>query len=256
MPLPLVERTKEEIAKIIKKKVEKTRGVKRCRQLDIRMSGKRVDVSLRVSLENDPTIEQIHETALRIEKEVRDVLPNSRVAIDTEPSESTEENLWNLVKKAAEETSGSRGAHNVHVQKVDGKLDIDFHLEVSANMTVKQAHQVADEIEKKVKAANPSIAEVTAHIESASDRVSKEMAGIAADLESYIEHAAAKFPEIKNVCDVRVRKVGTSLHVVLQCRFDSKLSIGRAHEISSQLETMLKKAYPNVSRIDIHEEPA
>jgi divalent metal cation (Fe/Co/Zn/Cd) transporter len=220
------------------------------------MSGKRFDVSMRVLLESDLNIEATHKIALDIEKEVKDVIPNARVSIDTEPFGNGQENTWRLVKEVAEGASGSRGVHNIHIQKIDGRLCIDLHLEVSANMTVKQAHHVADQVEKKVKAANPNISEVTIHIESASDRVSKELAGIETELQSYVEHVAERFPEIKEVHEVRVRRFGDMMHLVLHCTFDSKMSIKRAHELSSQVESAIRSAYPNVARIDIHEEPA
>jgi divalent metal cation (Fe/Co/Zn/Cd) transporter len=255
LPLPLIERSKEEIARIVKRKVESLDGVKSCRQLSVRVSGKRVDVNLRALLDGNLTIEGSHKTALDIEKEVKGILPRARVTIDTEPFGNGQENLWKLVKEAAEGTSGSRGAHNIHIRKINGKLDVDFHLEVSANMTVKQAHDVAGQVEEKIKEANFGISEVIVHIESASDRISRELAGIETELESYVEHIAEGFPEIRNVCNIKVHKFGASLHLVLQCRFDSKLSIKKAHEISSQLESMIRKAYPNVARIDIHEEP-
>ncbi len=256
LPLPLVERSKEEITQLIRKKVEATTGVRGCRQLAVRVSGKRFDVNMQVQLDGNLTSKETHKIALDIEREVKNAIPNARVTIDTEPFGNGRENIWKLVKDIAENAPGSRGVHNIHIQKIDGKLCVDFHLEVSANMTVMQAHNIADQIEKKIKAANQDISDVTVHIESASDRISKELAGIENELESYIEHVAESFPEIKNVCDIKVRKFGASLHLVLQCHFDPKLSIKKAHEISSQLESMIRKAYPNVARIDIHEEPA
>lgn len=256
MPLPLIERSKEEIAQIIKKEVEDINGVKSCRHLNVRVGGKRFDVNMRVLLDGSLTLEGAHKTALDIEKKVKSVVPNARVTIETETFGNGQENIWKLVKETAEGTPGSRGVHNIHIQKISGKLCIDLHLEVSANMTVKQAHHVADQVEKKIRSANRDISEVTIHIETASDRISRELAGIETELESYIEHIAENFPEIKDVCNVKVRKFDGSLHLVLRCRFDSKLSIRKAHEISSQLESVIRKAYPNVARIDIHEEPA
>lgn len=82
-----------------------------------------------------------------------------------------------LAAEIAEQVPGSRGAHNVHIQKINGKLCVDLRLEVSANMTVKQAHAIAHEVEKRLKAADPNISEVTIHMESASDLVSRELAG-------------------------------------------------------------------------------
>lgn len=256
LPLPLIERSKEEIVRRIRRKVENLEGVKECRQLNVRMIGKRFDVSMRLLLNDALKLEDAHRIALDVEKEVKGIIPNARVAIDTGPSGSGKENVWKLVKDIAEGVPGSRGVHNIHVQKIDGELCVDLHLEVSANMTVKQAHRVADEVEKRIKAANSRISEITVHIESASDQISRELAGIERELESYIEHVAEGFPEIKDVCGIEVRRFGDALHIVLRCRFDPELKIRKAHEIANQLESAIRRTYPNVVRIDIHEEPA
>lgn len=255
LPLPLVDRSPEQIAQKIRRKVEAIKDVKGIRHVTVRFSGKRLDVDVHVFLDGNLRSEDTHRIAFNIEKQVRIQYPNARVSVDTEPVKSERESIWRAVKDAAEGASGSRGAHNVHIQTVDGKLYVDLHLEVSANMTVKQAHDVADEVEKRIKAVNSHVSGVTVHIESASDRISKELAGIETELESYIEDAAKRFPEIKSVSEIRIRKFGDIIHVVLKCRFDSKLTIKEAHEISSRLEGNIKKAYPNIARIDIHEEP-
>jgi len=256
VPLPLVERSEEEIAKTIGKKVEAIKRVRGIRHLDVRISGKRLDVDVHAFLDNDLTTEETHGVALDIERVVKDKYPNARISIDTEPIGPGQNGVWKAVKDAAEETAGSRGVHNVHIQRIDGKLYVDLHLEVSANMTVKQAHDVAEEVEDKIRATKPEVSEVTVHLESASDLVSRELIGVETELESFIEHVAKQFPEIKNVSRIGVRKAGKGIHLTLQCRFEPELSIKKAHEISSKLEKALRTAYPKITRIDVHEEPA
>ena len=256
LPIPLVERSKEETAQIIRKKVEAIRSVRNCRILSLRLSGKRVNVAMQVLLDNNTSLEDTHRIALDIEREVRNEYPNARVSIHTAPVGSAQESIWKLVKEIAEAAPGSRGVHNIHIQRIDGKLCIDLHLEVSANMTVKQAHDVSDQVEEKIRAANPKISEVTVHMESASDRISRELAGVETELESYIEHLAQQLPEIKEVSQIRIRKFGGNMHLVLKCRFDPNLSIKKAHEVTSKLENGIRGAFPNITRIDIHEEPA
>jgi len=256
LPLPLVERSQREIAEAIKRKVESIEGVKGVRHLDVRVSGKRLDVNILLLLGSNFELEETHRIALTVEREVMKEFPDARVTIHTEPVGNGRESVWKLVKEIAEGTSGSRGVHNIHIQRIGEELCVDLHLEVSSNMTVKQAHQVADKVEKKIKEANPSISEVTVHIESTSERVSRELAGVETELESFVEHVAEQFPEIKDVCNVRIRRVGDSMHLVLYCRFDPNLSIKKAHEIASRLEKEIRGAYPKITRIDVHEEPA
>jgi len=251
-----VERSEEEIAQIIRKRVESIKDVRRYHQLSVRMTGKRFYVEMHVLLDSNLRFEDTHKIASKIEREVKNVVPNARVTIHTEPVGGGRESVWRQIKEASEEVPGSRGVHNIHVQEIDGKLYVDLHLEVSANMTVKQAHDVSEQVESKLRAANPNIAEVTVHMETASERIYRELTGVETDLESYIEHVAERFPEIKRVHGIEVRKVGDSLHVVLRCYFDPNINMKKAHEISNSLEREIRSAYPQIARIDVHEEPA
>jgi divalent metal cation (Fe/Co/Zn/Cd) transporter len=255
LPLPLVDRSSQQIEQRIRRKVEAIKDVRGIRHVTVRLSAKRLDVDVHVFLDSDISSEDAHRIAFTIEKEVRNQYPNARISVDTEPVKSERESIWKAVKDAAEGAPGSRGAHNIHIQTVDGKLYVDLHLEVSANMTVKQAHDVADEVEKRIKTINADVSGVTVHIESASERISKELTGVESELVAYIEDIAKRFPEIKSVGDIRIRRFGDIIHVVLSCRFDSKLTIKEAHEISNKLESNIKKAYPSIARIDVHEEP-
>jgi len=256
LPIPLVERSEKETARAIKKRIEAISDVKDCHQVTVRVTGKRPDVDLHVSLDINLRFEEVHRIASKIEREVRHILPGARVTVQTDPHGGHREDIRTLVKKIADEVPGSRGIHNVHVQKIDEKLCLDFHLEVSANMTVKRANEISNEIEKKLRAADPHISEITIHTESASDLISRELGGGGTEVKWYIEHAAKRFPEIKTVHGIKIRRVGDRLHVVLRCHFDPKLTMKQAHEISTKLENSVKDVYPVIDRIAVHEESA
>jgi len=224
--------------------------------VSVRITGKRFDVDMHVSLDSNLRFEDVHKIASNIEREVKSVVPNARVTVHTEPLGYGRGELRTLVKEVAEGVPSSRGVHNIHIQKINGKLCVDLHLEVSANMTVKQAHEVSDQIEKRLRAAKLDISEITIHMESALDRISRELNRGGTELKWYVEHAAKRFPEIKTVHGIKIRKIGESLHVVIRCHFDPNISVKQAHETSSNLEKAIKSAYPNIDRIDVHEEPA
>jgi divalent metal cation (Fe/Co/Zn/Cd) transporter len=256
LPFSLIDRSERDFARIIKKKVEELKDVKSCHQISVRMIGKRYDVTMHVSLDNNLKFEDVHKIASKVEDEVRNIIPNARVTVHTEPVGGNQNSLWKLVKDVAEGVSGSRGVHNIHIQEVDGKLYIDLHLEVAANMTVKEAHETADQVEKKLKEANQKISGITVHVETASDQVLSELTDAETGMKWYIEHVARSFPEIKDVQGIEIRRVGNSLHLELRCYFDSNINIQQAHVISINLEKAIKSVYPNIERIDIHEEPS
>jgi divalent metal cation (Fe/Co/Zn/Cd) transporter len=133
---------------------------------------------------------------------------------------------------------------------------VDLHLEVSAGMTIKQAHEISDQVERSLRGAKLNISEITIHMESASDLISRELNGAETEVKLYIEDLIRRFPEIKVIHGIRIRKTDDHLHVVLRCHFDPSIDMQQAHEVSSKFERALKDAYPNIDRIDIHEEPA
>ncbi len=49
-------------------------------------------------------------------------------------------------------------------------------------------------------------------------------------------------------------KVGNNLHVLLRCKFDANLRVGKATEFSDKLEKAIRDAYPDVARIIIKKE--
>jgi divalent metal cation (Fe/Co/Zn/Cd) transporter len=251
-----VERSQEEIERRIKKQIESMKDVRGCHEVRARIIGKRMEISAHVLLDSSLRFDQVHKIVSDIESEVRKkVWRFARITIQTEPIGDSSYDMGKLVKNVAESVPGSRGVHDVHIQRIAGKLCVDLHLEVSANLTVKEAHDVADQIEKKLR-SETDITEVTIHIESASDLITRELKGDTRKLRWYVEDAVKGFPEIKTVHGVEIRKLEDRTHVVLSCHFDPNVTVKQAHDVTDKLENMIRSAYPDVDRIDIHEEPA
>ena len=256
MPLPLVERSAKEIGSEIKKRVEGLRDIRDCHQVSVRTIGRRFDVAMHVSLDSNLKFETVHEIASSVEREVKKILPNARVTVHTEPVGGNKHDISKLVRDVALRAPGSRGVHNVHVQEIDGKTFLDFHLEVAADISLKEAHEIADQVERDLKKANPRIAGITVHTESASDIMSKESIQVTSDIEPYIVDTAKGFPEIKGIQGITIRRAGAGLHIAIEkCYFKPDITMEQAHVICNKLEKAIRTAYPNVDRIDIHEEP-
>jgi divalent metal cation (Fe/Co/Zn/Cd) transporter len=146
-----VQRSEKQIAETIRKRVEAIKEVKRCGHVSVHMVGKKPDVEISIELDNSLRFEDVHKIISRVEREAKSVLRGARVTVQTEPFGQYHGDVWRLVKDLAEKVPGTRDVHNIHVQDIDGRLCVDFHLEVSANMTVKQAHDVASMVETALK---------------------------------------------------------------------------------------------------------
>ncbi|MGA2971447.1 MAG: cation transporter dimerization domain-containing protein [Candidatus Bathyarchaeia archaeon] len=257
MPIPLLERSSKEISRTIKSSIEELPEVKGVRHVSVRMTGKRLDITAHILLDNTLRFEDIHRIVSSVEHQVRSKVQRiARITVQTEPVGHARIGLASLVSEIAENVPGSRGVHNVYIQKINGKVCVDLRLEVSANIAVKQAHEISKEVERRLKAANAHVSEVTIHLESASDLVSRELEGHGTELRWYIEHAAKKFPEIKAIHGVKIRRSGNTLRAVLRCRFDPTMSVKQAHDTSLKLEKTVKSAYPVLDDLEVVQESA
>lgn len=257
MPIPLLERSARDIAQRVKETIEELDEVKGCRQVSVRMTGKRLDISAHVFLESSSTFEDAHRIVSLIERAIRSrVWRIARITIQTEPVGHSRRDVAELVAQVADHVPGSRGVRNIHIQKINGKCCVDLRLEVSANTSVKVGHEIAKEVEKKIKASDANISEVTVHVESASDVLSRELEGRGSELRWYIEHVAKRFPEIKSLHGIKIRRNRNAVNVVLRCGFAPGMSVKHADEISSKLENTIRDAYPIVNEVEIEEEPA
>jgi len=249
--LPLVERSEEEIARAIEKRVRTVKGVRGCSKPSIRLTGKRVQVEVSVSLDSNLEFERTHRIGLAIEREVKRLLPNARVIIRTKPFQGHFENTWNIVRKVGQEVPGIRGLSNIHLQEMAGGLMLDLMIEVSANMTVKQTQEASQELEKRIGKIIQNLAEVNVHAETALDRISRERTGVDTELKWYVVHVAKRFPEIRNVRGIKVRRVGGDLDVIIECLFDPDLRVRKATKLSNELGRLLRTSYPEVAHITI-----
>ena len=68
MPLPLVERSQEEIARAIEKRLRSMKDVRDCSKPSVRLTGKRVRVGVSVALENNLGFERTHIVEFSIER--------------------------------------------------------------------------------------------------------------------------------------------------------------------------------------------
>ena len=79
---------------------------------------------------------------------------------------------------------GVRECHRIRTRGMPGEVYVDFHILVDAQMSVQEAHGIADGIESALKNEYPTIADVVIHIEPDTDEQRREDIMFAGDAEA------------------------------------------------------------------------
>jgi divalent metal cation (Fe/Co/Zn/Cd) transporter len=205
-------------------------------------------------LKGNPDYEETHVICSRIDRQVRHVVPNVRVAIRSQTSalKDNDEAVWKVVKRIAEGEPGSRGAQNIHLNEVNGKVGVDFLLLEAGTQTARKPSSCAQiEVSKKLKAADSRISEVVIHGGSTSELSMNEWSGHGVEARCYVEHVAKHFPSLTLLSSPVIRPIGNQLHVRIRVVPAPTISQEGANEITPKLKAAIKNGYQAITKVDI-----
>jgi cation diffusion facilitator family transporter len=80
---------------------------------------------------------------------------------------NTNTELYKKLFDAVMSVPGVSNPHRARIRKIASRWDIDLDIEVEAQMTVHQAHQIAEQVEQAARTSIPDVYDIMVHIEPA-----------------------------------------------------------------------------------------
>ncbi len=230
-------------------------GVLAVEQARVRRSGAEYFADLTLALPRRFTFEHTSEVVRAATESIRGVLPGSDVVIHTVPRDAGTESVFDHVRAVAARNNVS--VHELSVQSHHGRLRVEQHVELDERMPLIEAHRFVTALEEEILHEAPEIDSVLTHIESEPATIEQPEEFVQEDrrIEAALREAAARFPEIADVHELTVLRVGDHLDLSCHCTLPDELSMGRVHEIITALEDRLKLECPEINRVTIHPEP-
>ncbi len=218
-------------------------------RLRLRQAAGRTFADVVISVPPGAAVGQGHAIADRVEDELERALPGCDVVVHVEPR-TEEAVLRERAHAAALSVPRVREIHNLVVVALDGGTnELSLHLKLPGDVTLEEAHEVAEQVERAIVAAVPEIASVQTHLEPLAEAGAGELVE-AAELEAAVERAAGGPPRALRL--LRTEK-GVVAFVTLGLDADSTLA--QAHARASEVEERLRRARPDVADVIVHTEP-
>jgi len=185
---------------------------------------------------------------------VHRILPDDDVVVHSVPRAAVEENLFDRIRAVA--ARNNVAVHDVSVQDLHGRLDVEQHLELDETLTLKQAHDEVSRLEAEIRAEVPEIASILTHIESEPATIETGDAVVRDyDLERRLKRIVREFPEVLDMHEVAIKRVRNRIYVSCHCTMSDDLALSRVHDLATALETRFKQQVPELFRVLIHPEP-
>lgn len=243
VPKDLLEKTRKLIAS--------HEGVVKITSLKVRKVSSKIFIDASVQVVSHMPLEEAHSLASKIEADLKQALGDVDATIHIEPSEQ-ESNLDEEVRKLAT-VDGVKEVHEISTVYTGGKYYITLHAYVNPELTVEEAHKMAEEIERKLQAEIKPLENVTVHIEPSGTAVPATQAD-ESELKDVINEVAKGIGE-----NLRVKRVVTytaegTRYINIDCCFTKQIQVKEAHRIASELEKQTKDHFAGAV-VTVHMEP-
>jgi len=234
--------------------VAKEPGVLEIDRIRIRRAGNRYFADLSVALARNVTFQKSEQVVNNVTASVRRVLPDADVVVHSLARASRAENIFDRIRGVA--TQNNLMVHDVSVQDLGGRLHVEQHLELDERLTLMQAHDEVTKLEAQIREQVPEVTSILTHIESEPATI-ESASTVAADakVRKALRRAAQEFPDVVDVHDLEMKRVGDRIYLSCHCTMSDALPLSRVHDIQTALEARFKQEIPELFRVLIHPEP-
>jgi len=221
-------------------------------QMRTRFVGEQPYVEVTVGTPRGGSLEEAHQLTEAVEAVIREELAGANVLVHVEPARTATEPYTTAVYAAAHRLG--LHVHNLDIYQLADSVRVDVDLELPTDLTLGEAHTSSERLEQAVCAELGDRTIVAVHLEPRRDRV--QPAVRYAPLNEELRRVVAQLPGAEAVAQVEALLTDAGTIVTLRCAFPPETPLSEVHTAMARLERELRRAVPDVVRVQIDPEPA
>jgi cation diffusion facilitator family transporter len=226
------------------------------RRLRVRESGGHYFADAVVGVPPGQAVVEGHGTADAVEAAVRDALPHSDVVVHLEPRHEGLD-LRDRALAAALSQPLVREAHDITIYEHDGRVSVSLHLKMDPDVSVGEAHEVAERVEAAIR-AEPGVDDVQTHLEPLEQPVAARPDGDAGAPDATQRQRIAQLVLDRTghpPRELRLLRAAGGLVVFVSVVVPAEMTLAAAHELASRLEDDIRAGQPHMQDVVVHTEP-
>jgi cation diffusion facilitator family transporter len=220
------------------------------RRLRMRQAAGRHFADVVIGVSPDAAVGQGHAAADAVERAVQGALPEADVVVHVEPLES-EAAVRERAHAAALGVRQVREVHNVSVLSVDGGTELSLHLKLPGELSLEEAHAIAEQVERAIVESVPEVSTVQTHLEPLTETAgAAEVSGDVASVRDVVREVAGVEPH-----DLRFLDTDDGLVAHFTLRLGAGHALADAHARASEIEERIRLRLPEIADVVVHTEP-
>jgi divalent metal cation (Fe/Co/Zn/Cd) transporter len=209
-----------------------------------------------IGVDFDAAVGQGHAAADAVERALESALPEADVVVHVEPM-AGDAAVRERAHSAALGVPRVREVHNVSVVSLGaGGTELSLHLKLPGDLSLEEAHEIAEDVERAIRQTVPEVTAVQTHIEPLSEEAAGSMPP-----ENVVETDRAVVARIvrsetqEDPEELRFVNTDEGLVAYLTLRLGSGTVLADAHALASRIEEAIRRERPEIVDVIVHTEP-
>lgn len=246
----LMDRSPEEETRIARRAIAELDPPVELRRLRLRRAGGEHFCDVVIGVAPGAVVGQGHAAADRVERALHDALPGIDVVVHVEPR-GTDSGVRERALAAAATVSHVREIHNLTVLEVGDTREISLHLKLPGDLSLEQAHAMAEQVEQAILREVPEVESVQTHLEPLTEAASaEEISFDAAMIEAIVRDELGEPSR-----ELRFVRTDEGVVAFITLGLGAAESLAAAHGRASVIEERVRGAEPGIADVVIHTEP-
>ncbi len=247
IPLEITEKTEEMLAGF--------QEIKKINNIKIQEVGNIKFINLDLSLKSSLHLSQVEAIKEEIKSSLMEKISDCEIMIDTR-SDLPEENIEEVIKDIVLKEPKVNDIHNISVNNFKEGFNITLHIELKKDIKLTEAEIITRDIEDKIKNASSNLNNIYIHIE--------------------VENHPEEWTDITNKSDILISNIKRSLadyvikdschnfavlikdgryNISFHCHLDKDMDITSVHNMTTEMENLIKADFKDIDELTIHAEP-
>jgi cation diffusion facilitator family transporter len=229
--------------------IEGLRPLVQLQRLRIRQAGGRQFADVVIGVPSISGVGQGHAAADAVEAALERALPGSDVVVHVEPLQDA--SLRDRVHAAALAVPNVREIHNLVLVDVGGRTELSLHLKLPGELSLEDAHALAEDVEQAIHRAVPEVDSVQTHLEPLTEPLAGTVEALdPGTVERIVREVTGVPPRA-----VRFLRTDEGLVALLTLGLDPHSSLADAHARASEIEERIRREQPEIADVVVHTEP-
>ena len=216
-------------------------------------------VDLHVKVAPEMSTSQAHAIASEVERQLIEKIPRIKDAlVHIEPALQEPISPWDKISVELTQIAESMGLgyHDLHIH-VDSQSNfiVELHLEIPRDITLRKAHDLADEFERRVKERWSRITNIITHLEPLSKTLLTPEINKDPETRIQIEKFLSEYSNDVKIIEITTNHLNGHFSIILRLGMDPELSLQDVHNRIEEIERQFYRQFSSLRRVIIHVEP-